>query len=263
VTDASWRLAAFGVMVGSIACSRSEAAPTKAKEEVVRVAAASDLAGTLEELESRFERRTGAEITVSFGSSGLFAKQLEQGAPFDVFLAANASFVDRAVQSGACDETTRGFYARGRLGLFTKGDAGGPASIRDLSDPSYRRIAIANPEHAPYGQAAREALTKSDLWGTLEPRIVYAENVRQALQMAESGNADAAIVSFSHAERAKGGSALEVDRSLYTPLDQMLVVCKNGKNAVFGAAFARFVASPEARDVFSKGGFMPPSQGSQ
>jgi molybdate transport system substrate-binding protein len=262
VTDASWTLAAFGVMVGAIGCSRSEAAPIKAKEEVVRVAAASDLAGTLQELESSFERRTGARVTVSFGASGLLARQLEQGAPFDVFLAANASFVDRAVQSGACDGATRSFYARGRLGLFTKGDAGGPASLRDLANSSFRRIAIANPEHAPYGRAAREALTKSGLWETLEPRIVYAENVRQALQMAESGNADAAIVSFSHAERAKGGKALEVDRSLYAPLDQMLVVCKNGKNARFGAAFARTVASPEAREVFSKGGFLPPRQGS-
>jgi molybdate transport system substrate-binding protein len=263
MTDASWTLAAFSVLVGGIGCSRSEAAPTKSKAAVVRVAAASDLAGTLAELESRFERRAGVEITVSFGASGLLAKQLEQGAPFDVFLAANASFVDRAVQSGACDETTRAFYARGRLGLFTKGGAGSPASIRDLSDPSYRRIAIANPEHAPYGRAAREALTKSGFWETLEPRIVYAENVRQALQMAESGNADAAIVSFSHAERTKGGKALEVDRSLYTPLDQMLVVCKNGKNSGSGAAFARYLASPEARDVFSKGGFLPPSQVNQ
>ena len=261
MTDASWTLAAFGVMVGSIGCSRSEAAPSKANGEVVRIAAASDLAGTLEELESRFERRTGVELTVSFGSSGLFAKQLEQGAPFDVFLAANASFVEQVIQSGACDGATRAFYARGRLGLFTRGDAGGPASLRDLSDPTYRRIAIANPEHAPYGRAAREALTKSRLWETLEPRIVYAENVRQALQMAESGNADAAIVSFSHAERAKGGKALEVDRSLYTPLDQMLVVCKNGKNSGSGAAFVRYLASPEAREVFSKGGFLPPSHG--
>jgi molybdate transport system substrate-binding protein len=262
MTDASWTVAAF-VMVGSIGCSRSEAAPAKAKEEVVRAAAASDLAGTLEELESRFEQRTGAHLTVSFGSSGLLAKQLEQGAPFDVFLAANASFVERAIQSGACDGATRAFYARGRLGLFTKGDAGGRASLQHLVDPSFRRIAIANPEHAPYGRAAREALTKSGLWETLEPRIVYAENVRQALQMAESGNADAAIVSFSHAKRAKGGKALEVDPSLYAPLDQMLVVCKNGKNSDSGAAFARFVASPEAREVFSKGGFLPPSQESQ
>jgi molybdate transport system substrate-binding protein len=261
VTDASWTLAAFGVMVGAIGCSRSEAAPHEAKKEVVRVAAASDLAGTLEELESRFERRTGAHLTVSYGASGLLAKQLEQGAPFDVFLAANASFVDRAVESGACDGATRSFYARGRLGLFTKGDASGPASIRDLSDPRFYRIAIANPEHAPYGRAAREALRKSGLWESLEPRIVYAENVRQALQMAESGNADAALVSFSHAERAKGGKALEVDATLHAPLDQMLVVCKNGKNAGSGAAFARYVASPEARQVFSKGGFLPPSQG--
>jgi molybdate transport system substrate-binding protein len=92
---------------------------------------------------------------------------------------------------------------------------------------------------------------------------VYAENVRQALQMAESGNADAAIVSFSHAERAKGGKAHEVDASLHAPLDQMLVVCKNGKNPGSGAAFARYLASPEARQVFSKGGFLPPSQGRQ
>jgi molybdate transport system substrate-binding protein len=262
-------LVAFGIGLGALACSRrdspapSASASTGAASrlEVVRVAAASDLAGTLDEIAEDFRKRTGTKLSLSFGASGLFAKQLEQGAPFDVFAAADASFIERAVRAGACDGSTRARYARGRLGLFTRDDAGpAPAAVGELTNPRFRRIAIANPEHAPYGRAAREALTKSGLWTSLEPRLVYAENVRQALQMAESGNAEAALVAYSHAQRAKAGKALEIDATLFTPLDQVVVVCRHGKNAGAGAEFARYLRSPEARDVFSRRGFLAPRE---
>ena len=250
----------MGLSFGAIAlsaCSRPQPAAGE-----VRIAAATDLAGTLEELAGAFERRTGTHVTISFGASGLLTKQLEQGAPFDAFAAADASFADRAARSGACDGATSAPYARGRIAVFVRDDAGGPlASLDGLRDARFRRIAIANPETAPYGRAAREALERSELWEELKPRIVYGENVRQTLQMAESGNAEAAIVAFSHARRAKGGKVLEVDTKLYAPLIQVVVACKRGKNPTAGAEFARALLTAEARDVFLRGGFLPPSEG--
>ena len=262
MTTASIFFTTVGALSTIVACSKGDAPDLAPKTEVVRVAAASDLAGTLEGIGSLFEKKTGSKLSLSFGASGLFAKQLEEGAPFDVFAAADASFVERAVRAGACDGSTRARYARGRLGLFTRDDAGtAPAAVAELTDARFRRIAIANPEHAPYGRAAKEALQWSNLWATLESRIVYAENVRQALQMAESGNAEAALVAFSHARRVKGGKALDIDPNLFTPLDQVVVACKRGKNAGAGAEFARFLLSPEAREIFAQGGFLPPREG--
>jgi molybdate transport system substrate-binding protein len=221
----------------------------------VQVAAASDLTLAFEELGALFEARTAQKVTFSFAASGALAKQLSQGAPFDLFAAANASFVDSAVNAGACDGATKALYARGHLVAWSK--AGGPrlASLAELREPHIKRIAIANPEHAPYGKAAREALTRAGIWADVQPKIVLAENVRQALQLAQTGNVEVALIALSLVAKDASGTKLRVDPQLYGPIDQTLVVCRHGRNAAGARAFAQLVASAEGQALLERYGF--------
>jgi len=220
------------------------------------VAAASDLSRAFEELAQAFEAKTHQEVSFAFGSTGLLAKQLREGAPFDLFAAANVSFVTEVVKAGACDGATQAPYARGRIVIWTKEGLVKPAtSLTDLAHPRFQRIAIANPEHAPYGKAAKEALEKQGLWKKIEPRMVYGENVRQTLQFAQSGNAEAAIVAQSLVIGSSGGTMLLVDDALHAPIDQALVACNHGENKAGATAFASFVNSPEGRVVMRRYGF--------
>jgi molybdate transport system substrate-binding protein len=188
------------------------------------------------------------------------AKQVEQGAPFDLFLAANVDFVDRVVKAGACDGATVERYARGRLVIWVKGADGAQLGLSSLVDERFKHIAIANPEHAPYGKAAREALTKAGVWDRLARRMVYGENVQQAQQLAQSGNADVAIVGLSLALGASTGSWAMVDEALYSPLDQALVVCKHGTNAASARQLAEFLRAPSGRVILRKYGFLLPGE---
>ncbi len=248
------------VAVGSLgSCKREAPGPAAAP---VRVAAASDLTAAFEELGRVFERRTGKKVTFSFGSTGLLAKQLRQGAPFDLFAAANVSFVDDVVRAGACDAATKAAYARGRIAIWSPG--GGrvspPRSLEDLVDARFVRIAIANPEHAPYGQAAREAFTAAGIWERVAPRIVFGENVRQTLQLAETGNVEAAIVALSLVIDDRKGAWMLVDDSRHRPIDQALVVCRHGSDAAGGRAFAELVGGAAGRVVMKRYGFLLPGE---
>lgn len=229
--------------------------------EPLRIAAAADLALAFGELEKDFTKKTGKKIEMSFGSTGLLAKQIAEGAPFDVFAAANVAFVDDVVKSGACDDSTKALYARGRIVVWTKDEAALPKDLRGLSDARYAKIAIANPEHAPYGRAAREALTKSGVWSALEPRMVHGENVQQTQVYARTGNADAAIVALSLAVVSDGAYVL-VDESLHEPLDQALVICHGGIRSKTNEAhaFVEHVGSPEGRAIMRKYGFLLPGE---
>jgi molybdate transport system substrate-binding protein len=221
----------------------------------VQVAAAADLSVAFEEMGKLFEARTGQRVTFSFGASGSLARQLTEGAPFDLFAAANASFVDSAVASGACDGRTKARYARGHLLAWAKQSGVPLRSLQDLLDPSIEHIAIANPEHAPYGKAAREALQRAGIWPAVEHKIVQAENVRQALQFAESGNAEVALVARSLLGQEESRRALLISPSLHAPIDQTLVVCRHGKNAQGGRDFAKFVESGEGQALLGRYGF--------
>jgi molybdate transport system substrate-binding protein len=229
-------------------------APAPPAPVQIQVAAASDLTLAFEELGRLFEQRTGQKIGFSFAASGVLAKQLSQGAPFDLFAAANASFVDGAVKAGACDGSSKAAYARGHVVLWSKRGGVKPSALSDLASSDIERIAIANPEHAPYGKAAREALIKAGVWGAVEGKIVHAENVRQALQFAQTGNADVALVALSLVARDQSGYMLAVDEALHAPIEQTLVVCQRGKNEAGGRAFAKLVTSPEGQAVLQRYG---------
>lgn len=221
----------------------------------LRVAAASDLAGALEPLAAAYERAHGVPVTITYGSSGLLARQIAEGAPFDVFAAANEGFADQAAASGRCPVTSKRLYARGALVVWARDEASLPATLGDLAEARFARIAIANPEHAPYGRAAKEALEKSGVWASLAKRIVLADNIRQAFAFAESGSADVALVSRSLV-RAGRGAARAVDGSLHAPLDQAAVAC--GERAEDAAAFVELLAGPEGRKVLADHGFLAP-----
>jgi molybdate transport system substrate-binding protein len=235
---------------------KSDPPQASAASQTVQVAAASDLTLAFEELGRLFEARTGRKVTFSFAASGALAKQLSQGAPFDLFAAANTSFVDQAVQAGACDAQSKARYGRGLLVVWSKTGGVKLSALEQLKRNEIRHIAIANPEHAPYGKAAREALTKAGLWPELEGKIVHAENVRQALQFAQTGNADVAIVALSLVINDSTGQRFAVDTRLHQPLDQMLVVCTRGHNAAGGRAFAELVASAEGQGLLARYGLV-------
>ena len=232
------------------------------KGEPLRVAAAADLSLAFKDVGAAFEKASGKRVDFSFGSTGLLAKQISEGAPYDVFAAANMSFVDDVVRDGACLGETRALYARGRIVLWSRDPWALPKDIGDLKDPKYAKVAIANPDHAPYGKAAREALTRAGVWATVEPRAVYGENVQQTLMFARTGNADVAIVALSLAV-VSPGNYVAIDESLHAPLDQALVVCKGGgkgAKANEARAFVTFVGSEAGRTIMRRYGFLLPGE---
>lgn len=230
-------------------------APPPAPPAPIQVAAASDLTLAFEELGKLFENDTGHEVRFSFAASGTLAKQLGQGAPFDLFAAANPSFADAAIEAGACEGASKARYARGYIVAWSKQGRARVTSLADLLKPEIKRIAIANPEHAPYGKAAREALLRAGVWNAVEAKMVYAENVRQGLQLAQTGNADIAIIALSLVAQDRSGQTFRIDPALHAPIEQTLVVCLRGKNASGGRAFAKLVASPQGQALLKRYGF--------
>lgn len=251
-TRTAWALVlalAAGLLAG---CRSHHSAGT------VRVAAAADLARAFDEVGKAFTAKTGTKVVFTYGSSGLLAKQLGEGAPFDLFAAASKTYVQQVVDKGVCDGATRAPYALGRLVVWSKGQP--LTAITDLTDPRFGKIAIANPDHAPYGKAAKQALTKLGVWDQVQSRLVFAENVQVTMQWAQDGSADAAIVALSLATVAQGGTSIPVDPGLHDPLEQELVVCGKGAGAAGAKAFAAFVASPAGRDIMRNYGFKLPGE---
>jgi molybdate transport system substrate-binding protein len=242
-----------------LACSKNSGK----NAQPLRVAAAADLALAFAEVGKAFEKQSGKHVDFSFGSTGLLAKQITEGAPFDVFAAANISFVDDVVRAGACMGETKRLYAKGRIVLWAKDPWLLPKDIGALDDARYAKVALANPEHAPYGRAAREALTKAGVWKSVEPRAVYGENIQQTLMFARTGNADVALVALSLAV-ASPGNYIPIDPTLHEPLDQAVVVCNGGARgdakATDGRAFVDFIASEPGRAIMRRYGFLLPGE---
>jgi molybdate transport system substrate-binding protein len=153
-------------------------------------------------------------------------------------------------------------YARGRLVVWTRSGAAvaPPKSLAELADARFVHVSIANPEHAPYGRAAEDALARAGAFGQVKPKLVFGENVQQAFELARTGNADAAIVALSLAIAKHDGVSLPVDPALHAPIDQAMVVCRHGQDAAAGRTFADFVGSREGRAVMQRYGFLLPGE---
>jgi molybdate transport system substrate-binding protein len=238
------------LVLGLAGCSKKS---DGAKATSVRVAAASDLAKAFSDVGAAFTKKTGITPTFDFGSSGLFAKQIEQGAPFHLYAAANRSFVDQVVKTGKCDASTAALYSRGRLVMWGKN--GTPAKIEDIADPKYKRIGIANPAHAPYGKAAVEALQKAGVYDQVKDRLVMAENVLAAMTYAKEGSVDVSFFALSLAIANSTEGHLKIEPDLYSPLEQTMVVCGTGPEADAARELAKFVVSDEGRAIMEKYGF--------
>ena len=242
-------------------CKRSGEGAGVGSERPLRIAAAADLQRAFTAIGDAFEKKGHPKPVFSFGSTGLLAKQIEEGAPFDVFAAANVSYVDEVAKAGRCDGTTRSLYARGRIVLWARSDLKDPPkTMADLASPRFSKIAIANPEHAPYGRAAQEAMKADGVFDSLKGRLVFGENVQQALQFASTGNADVAIVALSIANAPEGGSFVEIDASKYAAIDQAMVICAKAPHREKASEFTTFVNSEEGRAIMRTFGFLLPSE---
>lgn len=219
------------------------------------VAAAADLIALKEPLTESAQQFAGIRVRFTFGSSGLLARQIQNGAPYDVYLSANQEFVAALTRSGHLVAETARTYAEGRVGIWSK--SGRIRGIGDLTKPDLKHVSIPNPVHAPYGVAAKAALTHRGLWDRIASRIVYAENVQQAFQFAQSGNADATITAWSLI-LDKGGVLIPAE--WHRPIRQAgAVVSRSGQPAA-ALRFLAFLDSRRGRDILAKFGFLPGSR---
>jgi molybdate transport system substrate-binding protein len=231
---------------------RSQARPA------LTIFAAADLGPPFKEIVPQFERKTPAKLTLVLGSTGTLAQQIRNGAPADVFFAANERFIQEMGPEGLILLNTRTIYARGRIATVTlKSTAIHISDLRDLVNPQVKRIAIANPAHAPYGLAAQQALQAAGLWSSVQPKLVYGENVQQAVQFVRSGSADAGIVARSVADTSDLDWKL-VDQKLHEPLNQMAVVLTRAPQPALAMSFLEYVNGVEGRAVMRKFGFLLP-----
>ncbi|MBI5888037.1 MAG: molybdate ABC transporter substrate-binding protein [Deltaproteobacteria bacterium] len=232
----------------------------RAEEARLTIAAAADLSFALKEVAQSFEEATGIKSVLSLGSTGQLTSQIENGAPFDLFFAANVKYMDELDKKGLVFSDTRRLYARGRIVLAVNKKSGIRVNaLEDLLDPSVTHIAIANPGHAPYGIAAKEALISKGLWERIKPKIVYGENVRQALQYVQTRDAHAGIVALSVADVPEVSYVL-IEEGLHEPIDQVAAVIKAGRHRKEAAAFIDFVNSPAGRVIMKKYGFKLPGE---
>ena len=230
------------------------------------IAAAADLKYALAEIADAYRRGTGSDVRIAYGSSGNFTQQIEHGAPFELFLSADEAYVERLAAKGYTRDAGT-LYAVGRVALFVpRGSplAADPA-LADLAlavrDGRVRRFAIANPEHAPYGRAARDVLQHAGLWDAISPSLVLGENASQAMQFAAGGGAQGGIVPWSLTkapEVAKLGTAVLLPAQWHRPLRQKMVLMKSAGPQT--AAFHAYLGSPEARTIFVRHGFSLPGE---
>lgn len=233
-------------------------AQAQAPRDTLTVFAAADLALAFPEIASLFQAQRGAALNFVFGSTGNLALQIQNGAPADVFFAANVTYVDRLIGQGSLVAGTKTLYARGRIVVAVpRGSSIVSPGLDDLLRPEIRRVAIANPDHAPYGIAAREALESAGLWDSVQPKLVLGDNIRQTLQYVQSGAVDAGIVALSVANVPEIRFA-PIPDSLHQPIDQAAAVTRSSRLARIGADFIAFVTGPVGWPVLERNGFIRP-----
>jgi molybdate transport system substrate-binding protein len=254
-------LIAFLTLATGISIPSAESA-----DREINVAAAADLSAALQELAANYEKRTGVVVKLSFGASGALTQQIQNGAPFDVFFSADMDYPRQLITAGLADRATLYRYAVGQLVLWVPKDS--PLDVEHrgmdvLLDPSVMKIAMANPRHAPYGRAAAAALKHYGLYEKVSGRLVLGENVAQAAQFVESGNAQAGFVALAHAvaPAMQGkGKYWVVPAEAYPPLDQGVVLISHSPHPQDAAAFLGFVKTEEAAGLLRRYGFFSPDQ---
>jgi len=229
----------------------------------ISVAAAADLQFALKDVALRFEKETGNKAQIVFGSSGNFFAQIQSGAPFDVFFSADVEYPKKLEGAGLAEPGSLYQYATGHIVLWTRRESG--VDLKDglkvVLDPRVKKVAIANPQHAPYGRAAVAALQHESLYEKVKDRLVFGENVSQAAQFADSGNAEVGIIALSLAlapAMKDRGLYVEVPPDFYPPLRQACVVLKNSPKKATAQAFVNFLKTPEIVELMRSYGFSQP-----
>ena len=236
-----------------------------AQEKEIRIAAAADLKFTMTELSQAFEKLTGTKVSATFGSSGNFFSQFQNGAPFDLFFSADIDYPKKLEAAGLAEPGTLCEYAVGRIAIWTPADSKVDVSNQGwqaLRDPRIEKIAIANPKHAPYGRAAVAALQNAGLYESVKSKLVFGENISQAAQFVQSGNAQAGIVAMSLAlsPAMREGKRWEIPANMHPALQQGAIVLKNARNREAARVFIEFMKSREARAILGRYGFELPEK---
>ncbi|MBP9216743.1 MAG: molybdate ABC transporter substrate-binding protein [Agitococcus sp.] len=233
--------------------------------DTLYIAAASNLVYCLEALNTQFtQQNPQLNLKVVTGSSGNLFSQIQQNAPFEVFLSADVLHPQQLVQQQQADANSLAIYSKGQIALWTNNptiDLKKGLSV--LLQPNIKRIAIANPQHAPYGQAAQAALQKQQLWQPIQSKLVLGENISQTLQFVQTGNAEVGVVALSllRAPALAGqGQYWLIPQHLYPPLEQAMVVTKRGQANPWAYRYLQFLQSPSAQAIFSDYGFLLPAK---
>jgi molybdate transport system substrate-binding protein len=235
-----------------------------ARAQAVNVAAAADLKFAMAELAAQFEKASGAKLDVTYGSSGNFLTQIENGAPFDLFFSADSEYPKKLEAAGLAEPGTLREYAVGRIVIWTPSDNEINAAIdgwKRLLAQRVKKIAIANPEHAPYGRAAVAAIKKAGIYEQVKDKLIYGENISQAAEFVQSGNAQAGIVALSLAlsPAMKNGNRWEIPADSYPPIKQAVILLKASKNKDASRRFLEFVGGPQGREILQRFGFSVPT----
>jgi molybdate transport system substrate-binding protein len=237
-----------------------------ASAQEITVAAAADMSAALPQLVEAYTKKTGRTVKLSFGASGNLTNQIRNGAPFDVFFSADEEYPQQLISEGLASKDTLYRYAIGRLVLWVPNDSPLDLSkigIQALLDPSVKKISIANPATAPYGRAAAAALRHFGIYDQVSSRLVLGENVSQAAQFVESGNAQAGLIALSHAlapAMKDKGRYWTVPLDAYPTLNQAAVVLSRSKQGDAARRFLEFLRSPEAASLLSSYGFSLPAE---
>jgi molybdate transport system substrate-binding protein len=242
----------------SISCHSQSTKNSQADGSELIVAAASNLTDAFAEVGQRFTSKSGIRVIFSFGATADLARQIENGAPFDVFAAADNEHVERLEQKDLLTPGTRALYARGRLVMWLPpGSKLKIERIQDLTAEAFERIAIPKPDVAPYGRAAVESLRTLGIWNEIEGKVVYAQNVSQAKQYVATGNAEVAFIPLALVKPGEG-SYVEVNEDTHRPIDQALGIIKDSRKQAAARQFVGFLLSDEGQELMSQKGYRKP-----
>lgn len=257
----------LGLALALICMAGCLAAAGAASGPPLTVAAASDLQAVLPAIVARFEKTTGHEVRLTFGSSGNFFTQIQNGAPFDVFLSADIDYPRRLERAQQAEPGSLYEYATGRIVLWTRNDSGVDlrGGLAVLARANVHRVAIANPDHAPYGRAAVAAVRHEQLYDRVQAKFVRGENISQAAQFAQSGNAEVGILALSLAlspAMKSAGTYVEIPESFHPPIEQAAIIVSTSRQKAIAARFIEFLKQPDSvRQLQAYGFALPRSAG--
>jgi molybdate transport system substrate-binding protein len=234
------------------------------RAQQITVAAAADLQSVMQDIAARFQKETGKNVKLTYGSSGNFFQQLQNGAPFDMFFSANLDYPKRLEAAGLTEAGTLYQYATGKIVIWVPRDSKLDLStgLQSLLNPAIGKIAIANPQHAPYGQAAVAAMKKANLYDKVAGKFVLGENISQTASFVDTGAADVGIIALSLAlspNMRDRGRYFEIPSTEYPPIDQACVVLKSSAQKETANAFLNFIKTSTVTDLFRAAGFAVPS----